>query len=58
MSSLTTFATLEASRLIQYGDELFARCKWGREQLLATQYKQLVAMLRHAIDALPFYGKR
>ncbi|WP_244711473.1 phenylacetate--CoA ligase family protein [Rhizobium cremeum] len=57
MSSLATLATLEASRLIQYGNELFARRNWERERLLAHQHEQLVLMLRHAIDASPFYGK-
>ena len=29
MSSLTMFETLDTSKLIQFGNELSARCKWS-----------------------------
>lgn len=55
MSSSAPLVTLSASRLIEYGDELIARCGWSREQLLKYQRGQLDIMLRHAVDASAYY---
>lgn len=55
MAASSSGATLDTARLLEYGDRLLSRCAWGRDQLLSYQGEQLTAVLRHAVNASPYY---
>ena len=53
--TLAVVATLDLDVVERRTAELVARDAWPREQLIQFQHEQLRKMLRHAVDASPYY---